>query len=60
MITNGKDALGERCYSYSIRVIKFVNTLPEKMAYRILSDQLLRSATSIGANIVEGKCAEIS
>ncbi len=27
------------------------------MAYRILSGQLLRSATSIGANIIEGKGA---
>lgn len=38
-------------------MIKFLETLPEKHSYRILSDQLLRSATSIGANVVEAKSA---
>ena len=52
-----KTALRERCYPYSIRVIKFLETLPEKRAHKILSDQLLRSATSIGANVVEAKSA---
>jgi four helix bundle protein len=52
-----KSGLRERCYPYSISVIKFLETLPEKHSYRILSDQLLRSATSIGANVVEAKSA---
>ena len=46
-----------RCYNYSINVIKFIQTLPDKRTFWILSDQLLRSATSIGANIVEAKSA---
>ena len=53
----GKTILKDRCYQYSVRMIKFINTLPEKQAYRIISDQLLRSATSIGANIIEAKSA---
>lgn len=52
-----KTVLRERCYPYSIKVIKFLDTLPEKRSYAILSDQLLRSATSIGANVVEAKSA---
>lgn len=44
-----------RCYYFSIKVIKFLNTLPEKKVYWVMADQLLRSATSIGANIVEAK-----
>jgi four helix bundle protein len=38
-------------------VIRFLETLPEKRSYRILSDQLLRAATSIGANVVEARSA---
>ena len=49
--------LRERCYNYSIRTIKFIGALPEKRINWVLSNQLLRSATSIGANIVEAKSA---
>jgi len=52
-----KNEFRERCYNYSITVIKLVKDLPEKRIYWTLSDQLLRSATSIGANIVEAKSA---
>jgi four helix bundle protein len=50
-----KNEFRERCYNYSITVIKLINDLPEKRVYWTISDQLLRSATSIGANIVEAK-----
>lgn len=50
-----KTELKYRCYYFSIKIIKFLETLPEKKVYWIISDQLLRSATSIGANIVEAK-----
>lgn len=36
-------------------IIKFLETLPEKKIYWVISDQLLRSATSVGANIIEAK-----
>jgi four helix bundle protein len=52
-----KVELAGRCYHYSIKVISFIGTLPEKRLYWVLSDQLLRAATSIGANIVEAKSA---
>jgi four helix bundle protein len=38
-------------------VIKFLGTLPDRRIYWTISDQLLRSATSIGANIIEAKSA---
>jgi len=47
----------ERCYRFSIAVIKLARDLPEKRVYWTVSDQLIRSATSIGANIIEGKSA---
>jgi len=52
-----KTELKYRCYYFSIKVIKFFETLPEKKVYWVISDQLLRSATSIGANIVEAKAS---
>lgn len=52
-----KADLRERCYNYSVEVIRFIGTLPEKRVYWVLSDQLLRSATSIGADIIEAKSA---
>jgi four helix bundle protein len=50
-----KRQLKYRCYHFSISIIKFIETLPEKRIYWVISDQLLRAATSIGANIVEAK-----
>ncbi len=52
-----KNEFRERCYNYSLAVINLIKDLPEKRVYWTISDQLLRSATSIGANIVEAKSA---
>jgi len=52
-----KTDLKYRCYYFSIAVIQFLELLPEKRVFRIIGDQLLRSATSIGANIIEAKSA---
>lgn len=57
MIDNQKSDLRIRTYRFSIKIIKFLETLPEKRVYWVISDQLLRSATSIGANIIEAKSA---
>lgn len=53
--SNRKADLRYRCYHFSIDIIQFLGALPEKRVYWVISDQLLRSATSIGANIVEAK-----
>jgi four helix bundle protein len=52
-----KNEFMERCYRFSIAVIKLTRDLPEKRVYWTVSDQLIRSATSVGANIIEGKSA---
>jgi len=54
-IQNPKTDLKVRCYLFSIKIIKFLATLPEKKVYWVIGDQLLRAATSVGANIVEAK-----
>jgi len=44
-----------RCYQFSKEVIQFISTANYDRIYFSIFDQLLRSATSIGANVVEGK-----
>jgi four helix bundle protein len=44
-----------RCYYFSKEVVLFVKECKYEKVYSSLFDQFIRSATSIGANIVEGK-----
>jgi four helix bundle protein len=44
-----------RCFFFSKEIIFFVRDCKYDKIYSSLFDQLLRSATSIGANVVEGK-----
>lgn len=50
--------LGERLLEYGAQVIKFVESLPPTLVARRVGDQLLRSATSVGANYEEAQGAE--
>lgn len=52
-----KTELKHRAYQYSIKLIEFLDTLPQDTSTGVIGKQLLRSATSIGANIVEAKSA---
>jgi hypothetical protein len=52
--TKQRSEVKYRAYTFSLEVIKFIKDFPNDKTYSILSNQLLRSATSIGANIVEG------
>jgi len=45
----------DRTYQYSIKIIQFLDTLPKDFSSRVISDQLIRSATSVGANVVEAQ-----
>ena len=44
-----------RCYYFSKEIVMFVKDCANNKVFSSLFDQLIRSATSIGANIVEGK-----
>jgi len=44
-----------RAYKFSLDIIFFVNELPNKRGFWVIGDQLIRSATSIGANMIEAK-----
>lgn len=48
-----KTDLKVRCYTFSLELISFIDTLPNRRSNWIIADQLLRSGTSVGANLVE-------
>jgi hypothetical protein len=50
---NAKVDLKIRSYKFSISTIKFIESLDMKRTYKPVIDQLLRSSTSIGANVVK-------
>ena len=52
-----KSDLKKRCFRFSLAIIAFIDTLPNKRAAWIIADQLLRAAMSIGANLIEGSAA---
>jgi len=52
-----KSDLIQRCYNFSLAVLNLTDNLPQKKSAWIMADQLIRSSTSIGANLVEGKAS---
>jgi len=54
--TKIKTELKRRAYFHSLEIIKFIDSLDKRdFSVQIISKQLIRSATSIGANIVEAQ-----
>ena len=47
----------KRLYGFTLKLIEFLDRLPDDNVSRRLGDQLLRSGTSIVANYVEGQAA---
>jgi len=52
-----KTDLKSRCYKFSLDLISLIDDLPNQRSSRIISDQLMRSGTSIGANLVEASAS---
>lgn len=46
-----------RAYHFSLDIIRFINDLPNKRAFWSIGDQLIRSATSVGANLIEAQAS---
>jgi len=44
-----------RCYQFSKEIVLFISTAKYDKIYFSIFDQLIRSATSVGANIIEAK-----
>jgi four helix bundle protein len=52
---NFKTDLKSRCYKFSLDIISLTNMLSRRRSSRIISNQLIKSATSIGANLIEAQ-----
>lgn len=52
-----KSDLKHRCFLFSLQIISLTNLLPNKRSAWIITDQLIRSACSIGANLVEARAS---
>jgi four helix bundle protein len=54
---NPKTNIRHRAYQFSLEIINLVKNFPQNKIYLIFMDQLLRAATSIGANLIEAKAS---
>jgi four helix bundle protein len=52
---NQKEDFQNRLVKFSLNIIELCDSFPNKRKFWIITDQLIRAATSIGANIVEAK-----
>lgn len=52
-----KEKIQIRSYNFSIKIIQFCQKMPNDKIFWIIGKQLLKSGTSIGANIIEAKAA---
>ncbi|HID62460.1 MAG TPA: four helix bundle protein, partial [Anaerolineae bacterium] len=55
---DGLEKIEDRTYRFALRVVKLVQAMPKEVASSVLARQLLRAATSIGANVEEALAAE--
>jgi len=53
----GNKEIVDRTYNFALRVIKLVSSLPHNKICDVIGSQLLRSGTSIGANMEEAQAA---
>ncbi|MBN1779364.1 MAG: four helix bundle protein [Candidatus Buchananbacteria bacterium] len=54
---NIKLEIYKRLYKYSIDIVKFTSSLPKNSICYVIGNQLLRSGTSVTANLIEAKAA---
>lgn len=47
----------ERTFEFALRIIELAGKLPRTQAGKVLGGQVLRSGTSVGANVEEGAAA---
>lgn len=53
----GNKDIVDRTYKFALRIIKLVSSLPHNKVCEVIGGQLLRSGTSVGANIEEAQAA---
>jgi len=53
-----KNVIEQKSFGFAVRIVKLYKYLRENKEEKILSKQLLRSGTSIGANVAEAEQAQ--
>ncbi len=56
-LINRPQDIGERVFNFAVRVLKMTQSLPKNYVNIAIINQIIRSATSIGANIEEARGA---
>ncbi len=49
--------LVQKSFYFGLKIIKLCDDLPQKRSAWVIADQIIRSSTSIGANLVEAKAS---
>lgn len=57
MLTQKPQDIKERTFEFAIKIIQFAEDLPNSRSSQVVSKQLIRSGTSIGANVEEAVAA---
>ncbi len=57
-MNDGKNVLREKSYSFALKIVQMSKNLKEQKQEYVLSKQLLRSGTSIGAMVRESEYAQ--
>ncbi len=57
MNSNFKQEFNKRIYKYALDIVRFVGKLPKDTTSQVLVKQLVRSGTSVSANIIEAQSA---
>ena len=53
-----KIEIKQRAYLYALEIIRFIDQLNKNdLSVRVIAQQLIRSATSIGANVIEAQAS---
>ncbi len=55
---SGRDVIGEKSYSFAVRVVKLYQFLNNNQKIHPLANQILRSGTAIGALMSEARYAQ--
>ena len=58
MDMRGSNVIREKSKAFAVRIVRFVKYLRDEKGEQVLSKQILRSGTSIGANIFESRNAQ--
>ena len=58
MMNENKGVIEAKSFAFSIRIVRLYSYLTEQKKEYVMSKQLLRSGTSIGANIAEAQFAQ--